>query len=332
MCLCMLHAILHLIPVPLGGRSHATIAPVALPGVGSDLAVDADATASASNAAPQVRSSFLLLPPAFVLNPAACDTFNRPSCCSQAPRPASNSAPAQPWRSPSPSSKRSDFLPAHAMVQVSPQLPPQLSSCSMRSSRPSMQTHISSCSAAFAGLAPAAFVQQVPSMLHRTQLLCCHRAASRLPQQRSRSVCMTFGRLNALLAQHSPAHMPLCRCPRSLHHAAAPLVQPSAKPTSIATRLAFLAGGCSHAAAARPRQPRPHAICTLAQGSCTRLAAFALRAPAHFTQPALLASRRLQPAATRRGSPTQSEPRNCAARAPHKRGPSATHAQHSRSK
>ena len=331
-CLCMLHAILHLIPVPLGGRSHATIAPVALPGVGSDLAVDADATASASNAAPQVRPSFLLSPPAFVLNPAACDTFNRPSCCSQAPRPASNSAPAQPWRSPSPSSKRSDFLPAHAMVQVSPQLPPQLSSCSMRSSRPSMQTHISSCSADFAGLAPAAYIQQVPSMLHRTQLLRCHRAASRLPQQRSRSVCMTFGRLNALLAQHSPAHMPLCRCPRSLHHAAAPLVQPSAKPTSIATRLAFLAGGCSHAAAARPRQPRPHAICTLAQGSCTRLAAFALRASVHFTQPALLASRRLQPAATRRGSPTQSEPRNCVARAPHKRGPSATHAQHSRSK
>ena len=163
-------------------------------------------------------------------------------------------------------------------------------------------------------------------MLHRTQLLCCHRAASRLPQQRSRSVCMTFGRLNALLAPHSPAHMPLCRCPRSLHHAAAPLVQPSAKPTSIATRLAFLAGGCSHAAAARPRQPRPHAICTLAQGGCTRLAAFALRASAHFTQPALLASRRLQPAATRRGSPTQSEP----ATARHKRRISAVRAQRTR--
>jgi hypothetical protein len=171
---------------------------------------------------------------------------------------------------------------------------------------PSMQTHIPSRSAAFAGLAPAASVQQVPNMPHRIQLLLPPRgikAASAALAQRQhgfwppqRAACTAF------TCSHAPLQVPSLTATRRCYARAAKhqALQHYSAPSS--PRRYVLA--CSRRSTAAASPPRCMHSCTRGR---TRLAAFALRAPARHTPPALLASRRLQPAATRRGTPTQSE-------------------------
>jgi hypothetical protein len=111
----MLHAKSHLKPRPLGGRSHATVALHSPLDVALDLAV-------AAMQLPPPRTPLRRCAPTFrrclqhlSSLPAACDAFNRSSCCPQTPPQVQHLSPARQWWWHSPSPERSDCSPVSAI-------------------------------------------------------------------------------------------------------------------------------------------------------------------------------------------------------------------------